>query len=202
MHRSSPQPLLWRRRDGPSGSSSSLRSRRRSGFTWGRMMYCRKRELLWPWEGGGQEVLQALYFYACDGDVRILAREFRARTERPFFSSHLGTVEGRSRGWHSRESLPRSRRSTLFAPNVPTRAFAPSALRSGPGAPWLIHAVHPPRCRLLPVPAPPAVVAGVFLIIFTTVLAATPIFPTRCHRLGKNLEFGKFSMGGSRVHDL
>ena len=22
----------------------------RSGFTWGRIMYCRKREMLWPWE--------------------------------------------------------------------------------------------------------------------------------------------------------
>ena len=48
---------------------------------------------------------------------------------------------------------------------------------------------------LLTVPAPPAVVV-------TTVLTATPIFPTRCHRLGKNLEFGKFSREGSRVHDL
>ena len=55
--------------------------------------------MLWPWEVGEQEVLQALYFYAaCDCDVRILARELRARTELPFFFSHLGPVEGRSRG--------------------------------------------------------------------------------------------------------
>ena len=52
------------------------------------------------------------------------------------------------------------------------------------------------------VPAPPAVVAGVFAIIFTTVLAATPIFPMRRHRLGKRLEFGKFSRGGRRVCGL
>ena len=54
--------------------------------------------MLWPWEGGEQEVLQALYFYAFDCDVRILARELRARTEPLLFSSHLGPVEGRSRG--------------------------------------------------------------------------------------------------------
>ena len=50
--------------------------------------------------------------------------------------------------------------------------------------------------------APPAVVTGVFTIIFTTVLAATSIFPTLCHRLSKSLRLGKFSRGGSRVHVL
>ena len=41
--------------------------------------------MLCPWERREQEVLQALYFYACGCDVRILARELRARTELPFF---------------------------------------------------------------------------------------------------------------------
>ena len=50
VDRSSLQPLLLRRRHEPSASSSSPGSRRRSGFTWGRIMYCRKREMLWPWE--------------------------------------------------------------------------------------------------------------------------------------------------------
>ena len=47
--------------------------------------------------------------------------------------------------------------SVTVVPDVPTRTFAPSALRRGPGAPWSIHAVPPPRRRRgrLAVPAPP-----------------------------------------------
>ena len=101
-------------------------------------------------------VLQTLYYYACDCHVRVLARGLRARTELPlfYFSSYSPGSRRRSVTGVTLSGIPPALVTLDSLTVMPTRAFAPSALRRGPGAPWSIHAVPPPRCRLLAVPAP------------------------------------------------
>ena len=72
-----------------------------------------------------------------------------------------------------------------IVPDIPTRAFAPSALRRGPGAPWSIHAVPPPRCRLL---------------VIEIILEFGKLLHGHVRvRLAEFTEFGKFGADGFQI---
>ena len=78
-----------------------------------------------------REVLQTLYYYACDRRVRVLARELRARTELPlfYFSSFPPGSRRRSVTGVTRSGIPPA---LVTIPGVPpalmTLAGIPPAL--------------------------------------------------------------------------
>ena len=134
--------------------------------------------------GREQEVLQALYFYACHCYVRVLARGLRARTELPlfYFSSFPPGSRRRSVTGVTLSGIPPA---LVTLDPVTVVPMFPRGLRSE-RSPERAGSTPVDPCRpssSLPLAGcacpPSAVVAGVFTTIFTTVLAATPIIPMR-----------------------